>query len=89
MSWSANYVGTPEKIIEALTKDAARQSGKSKEEFDAALPHMVGLLKQNHNSNGVVIVKIDANGHGYSSEQGNTYGTCNVEIKQVGNNVLI
>ena len=47
MSWSINMIGTPEKLVEALKKHSETISGRSKEEFDAALPHMIALIEEN------------------------------------------
>lgn len=48
MSWSVDYTGTPEAVTEALNKYGANLTGHSKEEYDAALPHLIGLVKQNY-----------------------------------------
>lgn len=45
MSWSCDYVGTADKIAAALKVDSEKMTGQSKVEFDAALPHLVGLLE--------------------------------------------
>jgi hypothetical protein len=39
---------------------------QSKLEYDSALPHLVGIVKENFGTN-VPIVKLSAAGHGYAS----------------------
>ena len=62
MSWSISFIGTPEKVVEALTAQSAQLSGESKKEYDSALPHLVGLVNENFGT--LYPVKIMASGHG-------------------------
>ena len=65
MSWQVQFIGSPENVAKALEAESLRLSDQSKEEFDAALPHMVGLVKENF-SPSPIMVKLTALGHGYS-----------------------
>ncbi len=79
MSWSIGFIGTPENISKALDDySETKISGQSKEEFDAALPHMKGLVAQNYGQAGMI--SITASGHAYKSAD-NSYGnlTCKIE----------
>lgn len=79
MSWSVNLIGTPTKITAALKKQSETLTGQSKEEFDAALPHMLGLLAQNYAGTYEPAMRITASGHGYTG-----YNTCLVNIENLG-----
>lgn len=83
MSWLITFIGHPEKIAVALEKHSESLDGQSKAEFDAALPHMVGLVKQNYNPDHEPVLKITASGHGY-----NRYNTCTVSIEHIGGTVV-
>ena len=79
MSWAAYYFGKPKVIIAALKKYSEAISGKSKEEFDAALPHLIGLLEQNFSKENDPVVRLQASGHGSEG-----YSTCTVNIENLG-----
>jgi predicted ATPase len=64
MSWSINFIGSPENVSKALELNSANLTGQSKSEYDAALPHLKALVEQNVNNNYPITVRIDANGHG-------------------------
>jgi hypothetical protein len=68
MSWSVSYIGTPQKVAEALYDESRKLSGQSKVEFDAALPNLACLVGQNftdeENGKDPPIVKLTASGHG-------------------------
>jgi hypothetical protein len=64
MSWSVQFIGKPEKVIEALQKQSETMSGESKAEYDSALPHLIGIVKENIGYDWPV--KIVASGHGQS-----------------------
>ena len=76
MSWSVNYIGSPENVSAALDKHSSEITGQSKAEYDAALPHIKALVEQNTNANHPIAIKVDANGHGDTT--GNN--TVNVSI---------
>jgi hypothetical protein len=79
MSWSISYIGTPEKISKALKSHSETLTGKSKEEFDAALPHLDALVSQNVNTNYPIALRLNANGHGY-----NDNNQVNASIENIG-----
>lgn len=62
MSWSISFIGKPEKVVEALTAQSAQLNGQSKEEYDSALPHLIGLVNENFGTG--YPVKLAASGHG-------------------------
>jgi hypothetical protein len=65
MSWSIQYIGTPEKVIAALKANSEKLTGDSKAEFDAALPSMVELIGKNQGHEGQII-KVVGSGHAYA-----------------------
>ena len=79
MSWSINMIGTPEKLVEALKKHSETLSGKSKEEFDAALPHMIALIEENKGGYAKNALEISGSGHGYGED-----GNLSFSLKQTG-----
>lgn len=86
MSWSVNYVGNPENITKKLQENSEKLSGKSKEEYDEALPHLIALIGMNYNKQYPnFAIKLIASGHAYSDVQGtNSYSNCQVEITSLG-----
>ena len=74
MSWSVNFIGSPENVSKALDANSANLTGQSKVEYDAALPHIKALVEQNVNNNYPICIKVDANGHG------DTTGNNNVNV---------
>ena len=77
MSWSISFIGSPENISKALKENSEKLSGKSKEEYDAALPHIDALVNQNYTKQYPLVLKVDANGHGHDG-----YSNCSVSISQ-------
>lgn len=84
MSWSINLIGNPDNIVKALEAQSPKLTGNSKTEYDAALPHLVGLVQQNFNKSAPPIIKLSANGHGYSVNDEAQYNNCNVSIESLG-----
>lgn len=82
MSWSIMLIGHPDKVVAALETESTKLSGKSKDEFDAALPHLVGLVRQNYNSATDIqpVLSVQASGHGYENSEG-AYNNCIVTIQ--------
>lgn len=78
MSWSVTLIGNPDNIAKALEKESEILSGNSKVEFDAALPHLLGLVKENFNTVQPPVLKIVASGHGYDN-----YRNCLVHIEHL------
>lgn len=85
MSWSVNVVGKPEGILSSLDKTSESLQGQSKEEFDAALPHLKGIVSQ---VGGAYIEKcysLSASGHGYAtSDPKVAYNHIQVDFKMIG-----
>lgn len=84
MSWSLVWVGTPDKIVEALEKESDRLTGMSKEEFDKVKPSLVNLVQQNYDKTVTPALKLSANGHGYIENGEPKYSTCNVSLENMG-----
>jgi len=84
MSWSIDLMGKPENVAIALTAESVKMSGDSKAEYDAALPHMVGLVQQNY-GNSSVVIHVTANGSGYVAIDDTNTGnrSCNVKIETI------
>lgn len=82
MSWSTSFVGKTDGIKAAIDRYANTLTGNSLEEFDAAKPHLVGLLDQN-TSTGVVL-HLDANGHAYTNQEGQRIAQCSVTLRTLG-----
>lgn len=83
MSWSISFVGIPEKVEVALLEQSDKLSGASKEEYDAALPHLVALVRQNMGTPSP-IVRLTASGYGWSkTELQPEYRQCSVQIEQL------
>lgn len=82
MSWSVTFIGKPENVSNALKANSELLSGYSKEEFDAALPHLDALVSQNFNADEKYppVIKLVASGHG----QKDTYGYCVSSIETLG-----
>ncbi len=83
MSWSLTYIGNPDKIVAALEANSAKLEGKSKEEYDEALPHLVALVKQNHNKAHEPALKLTANGHAYDG-----HSQCAVNLENLGGTLV-
>lgn len=71
MSWSFSAIGKPANVAAALKKHGEALTGQCKLEFDAALPHLVGLVEQNFSADGSgygePIIDIEASGSGIST----------------------
>ena len=83
MSWSFNGTGKPAAIKGALDKYGERLSGMSKEEFDAAKPHLAALVDQNTvpNDTGEMLT-LNASGHATKTDGVITYSNCSVKIER-------
>lgn len=80
MSWSVYFAGKPEDVIKNLEAESLTLDGDSKKEYEEALPHLIGLVKQNIGHGGQI--KIDALGHAYFENGEKKYGECWVTIKE-------
>lgn len=88
MSWSFNAIGKPESFPQFFDGESARLTGDSKAEFDAARPHLAGLIALNSNANATVTLQVNANGHASKKDGAVTYQTCVVEIKPINGNMI-
>jgi hypothetical protein len=83
MSWSITIIGHPQNVATALTAQSEKLEGQSKVEFDSALPHMVALVQENFNPEGMTqpVIKLDASGHGYATNGEQKQRTFNATIE--------
>lgn len=65
MSWSVTFIGKSDKVVEALQKNLEKLHSPTKEEYEAALPHMVELVSQNFENGNPIDMKIEAGGSAY------------------------
>jgi hypothetical protein len=90
MSWSFTHEGTPEEVAAALDAQSERLSGQSKDEFDAALPHLKGLVAENFRSEpyrerykvNAPIVNLSANGSGLAVDGEQQERSCQVTLSR-------
>lgn len=84
MSWSISFIGRPEKVVEALEGYVAKTgiSGPSKEEYEKALPLMVGIVQQNFGNEGE-LVQVSASGSGTYVGGEPKNSRCNVKIDNI------
>ncbi len=85
MSWSISAAGTPDEVVAALEKQSEELSGQSKVEYDDAMPHLIGLVRETFVEEGAPPAKINlyANGHGsarMSDPPVQLYRRCNVNL---------
>lgn len=80
MSWSITLVGKPENVAKALEENSAKLSGQSKAEYDAAIPHIVGLVNENFGQNPPTL-KVTAAGSGYANGKDQVQRNCTVSIE--------
>jgi len=83
MSWSMYVVGTPLAIQQAISRESARLTGMSKQEFDAARPHLDALVGLNFDnaSQQKRLLTFQAGGHGVSSNGVMQVSNLQVELK--------
>lgn len=80
MSWSVSFIGTPTAVAKALDSYADSWSaGQSKDEYDAAKPHIIALVQENVGGVGRV-VQVTASGHATITDGVKTYGTCTASV---------
>lgn len=86
MSWSVSFTGKPEEVAKNLEDYRNNLTGDIQAEYDGALPHIVGLVKQNHGDESRSIV-VTAYGSGYYLEGEETARTCTVHISEWDNKI--
>lgn len=65
MSWSIQLFGKASKIAAALDAHSEKLTGESRVEYDAAKPHLIGIVQQNFTSNETeALLAVTASGHG-------------------------
>lgn len=89
MSWNINFVGTVTKVAVAMTAQSEKFTDGSKEEYDKALPLMLGIVNQNSRPAGQdFLISVVASGHMYpvSNSEGlatEFVSSLQVEVKQL------
>jgi len=83
MSWSVGFVGKVEQVVNALEAYSSGLTGLSKEEYDAALPSIVALVKLNMNPAYPPTIRVEASGHGTKDMKTGemTQSQCMVTVK--------
>lgn len=85
MSWSTSTTGTPEQCKAYLQEYGSTLTDQSKQEYDAALPHILGIVEQNFGNPGRHI-SVLAYGHGGERHQAEgspqSYRECTVTVKE-------
>jgi hypothetical protein len=80
MSYSVGFLGTPEEVVKQLDGQSSILSGESKEEYDAVLPSLIGLVKQNSDEPNRK-VRITASGHAYTNQEGKKVSQCLAQVE--------
>ena len=61
-------MGKPEAVAKALEEESAKLTGQSKDEYDAALPHLAALVRENFvkagSGYGEPVIEFSASGSG-------------------------
>lgn len=85
MSWSVSLIGKPENVAAELESYGETLTGVSKDEYEAARPHLVGLTRQNFAVDGsgciVPTLKFSAGGTGYTKDGVPQNRHCSVTIE--------
>jgi hypothetical protein len=93
MSWSVSAIGRPEKVIEYFKEEAAKLSGQSRVEIDAAMPHVLGLLGQNFAREGSghqePLVQVETSGSGQARNGEQVQRSVSVSLKVLWAKVLM
>lgn len=79
MSWSLKLIGKAKNISEALEKQKFSDAN-SEAEFQAARPHLVGIVNQNFGNDNQVLI-LTASGHGYFNNGEGINRNLQVELK--------
>jgi hypothetical protein len=86
MSWSISLLGRPPKVVKAIEAESERLSGQSKIEFDAAKPHLIGLVMENFLDSSEPgfcepLIKLEAAGSGSARGDKQLQRTCTAKIE--------
>jgi hypothetical protein len=83
MSWSICLIGSPDNVVKEIESHSGTLQGQCKLEFDAAKPHLIGLVKENFNADPAITpptIKLEASGSGYAVGDIQRYRNCKVSI---------
>lgn len=72
VDWRISCIGDPESVVAYLYQEAQKLSGQARREYDDALPHLVGLVKNNFNAEHpekTPILKLTACGDGSADKE--------------------
>lgn len=78
MSWNVSMIGKPENIKAALEKYSESLSGVSRQEYDDAKPHLIGLVDQNVSGS---LIKVNASGHATFVDGVKKHGSCSAAVE--------
>lgn len=88
MSWSVSCLGKPAKVIEYLESEETKSRCGTRDEYEAALPHIVGIVALNQfpEQNDYVepVLKVEASGSAYTVNGERKTSSCRVSVDQVG-----
>jgi len=76
MSWSISMIGTPAGVVDGLKRNSDLLCGQSREEYDAAKPHLIGLVEQVVGQK----VKLNACGSAAFHDGVKKHGSCSVSL---------
>jgi len=79
MGWKFSATGTLEDLRRALDAEDEMMPAESKVEFEAAKPHLRGLLSLGAGKSSATL-HIEASGGAYERDNQPAYSTCNVKI---------
>jgi hypothetical protein len=91
MSWSVQYFGEAAKVATALGRANEGLTGASKDEWEAAKPHLIALVAANfmtETGRPVPVVKLSASGNGSTVGDQPVSGSCLVSLETVWTNVV-
>ena len=96
MSWSVNLIGKPAKIVEALEARSEQISKNPDDlcriEYDAAKPHLIGLVQQNFVKPGTSYVEsvlvLEASGHGSRASGEDVQRSCRVKLESLNGTLV-
>lgn len=83
MSWSFYAIGNAADFAAELDRQCGLCTGDSREEFEAAKPHLAALIALNTAGDLPAIVKIEANGSASKSGGKVVSSSCNVQITRL------
>jgi hypothetical protein len=90
MSWSVQYFGEAAKVALALATANEGLTGPSKDEWEAAKPHLIALVAANfaEESRNAPVLKLSASGSGSSVGGKPVSGSCSVSLEAIWTNLV-